>query len=333
MAKSNQDLSFLDDVLVLAVHKSFWAAEECEVFPHRLYTRRIMPGPGKWGTSRNPLNVLNVAVGGYLYYLIHRPKLILPWAPRLSNWYVALKKMGLLPGTKLVAPGASRLSDDQAEYVHRLVVFSRGEIALHDPALRHKYEFIPLPADGPYDEIRPSQDGDYIFTGGGAGRDFATLIEAMRGVDAQLKIVTFSPETLGYDGELPDNCEVHWRMPVRSFLEMMSDALFVVVPLHEGRHPHGHTTVVQALRMGKAVVTTRNASVSDYVTHNRAGLLVSPGDVVEYRSAIRQLLSQPELRRSFEAHALARAPDLTYKAYARRLIEVCRRALKADGDE
>lgn len=328
MTDRQQNLAFLDDVLVLAVRKSFWAAEECEVFPHRIYTRRLVPGPGRFGSSRNPANVLNVVVEGLLYCSRHKPKLILLWAPRVAGWFARLKKLGLLQDVKLVTPGAAYLEDIHARYMDKLVVFSRNEIALHDSTLEDKYEFIPLPADGPFDLVRPSRiPGDYIFSGGGAGRDFATLIEAVRGLDVPLRIVTFSPKTLGYRGELPPNCRVDWQMPVREFLELMANALFVVVPLQEGHHPHGHTTVVQAMRLGKAVITTRDASVSDYVADGQAGLLVSAGDAGEYREAILRLLDEPELRRSCEQHALARAPDLTYEAFARGITDLCRRML------
>lgn len=321
---------FLNDVLVLSVRKSFWASPECEVFPNRLYSKTIMRGPGRFGSSRNPINNLSVALEGYLYFLRHRPKLIFfGSATRIVPWFARLKKRGFLPGVKLLATNQSYLSDDEVQSLDKVIVYSRSEIALHDAALRDKYEFMPLPADGNFDLIKPSSSstGNYIFAGGGASRDFTSLIEAVRGLDVQLKIVTFSPKSLGYNKPLPDNCEVHWKMPLPQFLDLMAGASFVVVPLQEGRHPHGHTTVVQALRMGKAVITTRNASTNDYVSEGQEGLLVSPGNVSEYRQAIVRLLENPELLDSCERYALQRASDLTYHAFAQRTISLCQRML------
>ena len=136
----------------------------------------------------------------------------------------------------------------------------------------------------------------------------------------RLKIVTFSPKTLGYTGELPENCEVRWRMPLQEFLELISGSLFVVVPLQEKGLGHGHTTIVQALRLGKAVVTTKDVGVDDYVTDGQEGILVSPGDVAGYRQTIIRLLTEPEVRVALEQHARAKAQDLTYEAFARRLV-------------
>lgn len=312
------------DVLVLSVRKNFWASKECEIFPNRLYARTLMPGPGRFGSSRNPVNVLTLALNGYFYYRARKPRVILfGAAPRVSAWFAKLKKRGLLPDVKLLAAGALYLDDQLSHYMDKMYVYSRGEISLHAPELRDKYVFISLPADGDFNALPRRDPGKYIFAGGGAGRDFPSLIEAMRDLDQQLEIVTFSPETLGYQGQPPENCNVSWRVPRQEFLERMAGASFVVAPLVEGLHPHGHTTLVQAQRLGKAVITTRSASVDDYVIHGREGLLVSPGDVAGYRQAILKMSQDHELRAACEQHAMARAPELTYTAFANRLTQLC----------
>ena len=319
--------AFLDDVLVLSVRKHFWASKECEIFPHRIYARSIFRGAGRWGSSRNPLNVLSMAWLGYYYVLTRRPKLILfGAASRIAGWFAQLKRFGLLPAIKMIAPGALYLSDAQVNYFDKVFVFSRDEMSQRDSALQDKFEFLPLPADGDFESIQPAK-GNYIFAGGGAGRDFATLIEAVKGLDVQLKIVTFSPKTLGYAGDLPENCEVHWRMPVQEFLSMMAGALFVVVPLKAGLFPHGHTTVVQALRLGKAIIATQNATVDDYITDGCEGILVPAGDVEAYRAAILRLVNETQLRRSLEDHVVERIPQLTYQAFAHNLVKLCHQVL------
>src|SRR5207248_489105 len=116
-------------------------------------------------------------------------------------------------------------------------------------------------------------DGN-VFTGGGAGRDFPSVIEAVRDMPVSLEIVTFSAATLRWPGELPRNCAVRWRMSVPAFLERVARSLFVVVPLSDPESDFGQTTVVQALSLGKAVVATRAPGTVDYVEHEREGLLV-----------------------------------------------------------
>ena len=112
-------------------------------------------------------------------------------------------------------------------------------------------------------------------------------------------------------------------MPLDRFLAHMAGSLFVVVPLKGLDTPHGHTTIAQALSLGKAVVTTRGSAVADYVRDGVEGLLVDPGDVVGYREAIVRLANDSGLRRSCEEAARARAPEFAYEAFARSLVALC----------
>jgi glycosyltransferase involved in cell wall biosynthesis len=326
---THTDLDFLKDVLVLTVHKGFWASPECEIFPNRIYSRTLFPGPGRWGSSRNPLNVLNVALCGYLYTLLRKPKLILfGAAPRVSSWFAQLKQNRLLPNVKMVAAGAMFLEDTQARQMDMLYIFSRNEVMLHDPALKDKFVFIPLAGPGDFTPGAPRANGEYIFSGGGGTRDFAALIEAIKGLDIEVVIGTFSPKSLRYDGPLPDNCTVYWNLPRHEFLEWMAHATFVAIPLVEGLSPHGHTTVVEALYLHKAQITTSNASVDDYVTHNQEGIMVPPGDVTGYREAIIKLLQDVEFRQACEANARIKAQELSYQAFGHNLAQICYQVLQ-----
>jgi glycosyltransferase involved in cell wall biosynthesis len=268
---------------------------------------------------------LTVALEGYLYYLRHKPKLIIfGSANRIVPWFARLKRLGLLSNVKLLATTQSYLQDSEVLYLDKVIIFSRREIGLRATDVQHKYYFIPLPADGDFYNLSSvNEERPYIFTGGGAGRDFASLIDAVRELDVLLKIVTFSPQSLNYTGRLPDNCQVYWKMPRQEFLQIMAGARFVVVPLKKGEYPHGHTTIVQALRMGKAVITNENASADDYVENGRNGLLIPAGDSSAYRQAIETVWHDHALRQSFEDQAKTGAFELTYTAYADRLTRLC----------
>ena len=146
-------------------------------------------------------------------------------------------------GARLVVTNQLGLDDAQLGQVDRVILYARPVIERQRPALRDRAVFAYLPADGDFEAARrAATQRDSVFTGGGADRDFHSLIEAMRGLDAQLEIVTFSPETLRYDVELPENCSVHWRIPLPAFLERMAGGLFVVVPLRDPESSFGQTT-------------------------------------------------------------------------------------------
>ena len=116
-------------------------------------------------------------------------------------------------------------------------------------------------------------------------------------------------------------------MPLQQFLSYVAGSLFVVVPLQRTSAAHGHTTIAQALCLGKAVVTTQGAGVADYVRDGVEGLLVEPGDVAGYRAAVLRLFQDEELRRSCEAAALRRAPEFSYASFSRSLTGLCAEVL------
>jgi glycosyltransferase involved in cell wall biosynthesis len=323
MGDSNS--GFLRDVLVLTTRKGFWASRECGIFPNRIYTKVF------YGYSQNLINASFLMLRGVFYHFIHKPKIIFVGsAPRIVPWLILLKKIGLLKNTKLAVTNQIYFNDRDARYLDKIISYSESEIMARDPQYRDRYIFMPLSADGQFESYQTDKTEDYIFSGGGQDRDFKSLIDAVRGLDTHLKIVTFSPETLDYPDRLPANCEVLWRMPVERFLELMSRSLFVVVPLKANNHVCGQTTVVQAMRLGKAVIATRHMGIDGYIRDGQEGFLVSAQDIAGYKKAIARLLTDSQLRRSFEQNARTRSLDFTYQAFSERLVRLCRELLSTD---
>jgi glycosyltransferase involved in cell wall biosynthesis len=310
----------LDSVLVVTVRKSFWASLEAERFPHRVYARV------HYGHSTNLLNSLVVFLRALAAIVRRRPRVVLLGSvERTVPWFIRARRLGLLGRAKLVVTNQLHLSDEQLRVVDRNVVYSQAWIDSQRPAVRERSMFVPLPADGDFAALAQSAGEDgYVFAGGGAGRDFPALIEALRGTDVTLRIVTFSPLTLGWEGELPANVQVEWRMPVQRFLERVARASIVVVPLRDPDSDFGQTTVVQALSLGKPVVATRSPGVVDYVHDGHEGLLVEAGDAAGYRVAVQRLLEDATLRDACSRGALARAQLCSYSAFGERIHALSR---------
>jgi glycosyltransferase involved in cell wall biosynthesis len=312
-----------DDVLVVTVRKGFWASPESEVFPRRLFTPELR------GPSHAFVNSGLLLLRAFIEIRRRPPRLVLVgYAHRVAPWLAWLRSLRLLRGARLVITNRKGLPDTLASYVDAIIEYSRRELEPRPQVVRERSVFVPLPANGDFDRLGPPPyAGTYIFSGGGGLRDFRSAIEAVRGLDVRLVIVTFSPETWDFDGELPPNVEVRWRMPLQEFLATMAGSLFVLLPLKPGIEPHGQTTVVQALRLEKALVTTRNASLEDYVADGQEGLLVDAGDVDGYRCAVERLVGDDQLRCRLEAGARERVPELTFEAFARRLAALCEEVL------
>jgi glycosyltransferase involved in cell wall biosynthesis len=319
----------LDDVLVVTVRKSFWASDEATRFPHRVYA------PVFYGHSTNVLNSGAVFVRALAAVLIRRPRVVvLGSVERTVPWFVRARRLGLLGRARLVVTNQLHLSDEQLRFVDRNVVYSQAWIDAQPQAVRGRAVFMPLPADGDFGSLRAAaRDDGYVFAGGGAGRDFATLIEALRDTHVPLRIVTFGPKTLGWSGPLPSNVEVEWAMPLAAFQQRLAAARIVAVTLHDARSDFGQTTVVQALSVGKPVVATRSPGVVDYVHDGREGLLIEAGDVAACRVAVLRLDADDELRQACGRRALERARRSSYAAFADRMADLCRSLDSVDVDE
>jgi glycosyltransferase involved in cell wall biosynthesis len=305
-------LSTLGDVLVVTVRKSFWASPEAERWPRRLYAAVLV------GHSSGLLNAALVFARALIAIWLRPPKVVLLGSvERAVPWFISARRFGLLRGTRLIVTNQLHLSPEQLVHVDRVVVYATAQ----SQALGSKAAFLPLPADGDLAAAtRDAVEGDYVFAGGSAGRDYATLISAVRDAEICVQLVTFDPSVLG---TIPENVDVAGPMPVHAFLTRLAGARVVAVPLASADSPHGQTTLVQALALGRPVVATRSVGVVDYVDDGVEGYLVDAGDEAALRCALLRVARDDELRSRLAAHARARGERLTYAQHADGLAAVC----------
>lgn len=318
------DTDALSDVLVLSVREGFWASSDADAFPRCIYVLDSLR------RCHNLLGDIELTLRAWIAIWTKRPQIVLfGAASAVVPWFIRLKQIRLLGKVRFLVLNQVSFSDDLAYHVERIIIYSRSQISLHDPRLHSRYSFIPLPADGCFNRSWPASKPNTVFSGGGEGRDYNSLIEAVRELPLRLDIVTFRPESF-YKADLPPNCRILGPCPTDDFLEAMARASLVVIPLLPGVHPHGHTTIVQAQRLGKVVVTTRNASVEDYVTEGEDGFLVEPGDVDGYRNAIQRLLQDQVLLHDMEKNVRAKMHLRTYSNFQKELIRVCKQMMSGE---
>jgi glycosyltransferase involved in cell wall biosynthesis len=134
----------------------------------------------------------------------------------------------------------------------------------------------------------------------GAGlewRDYPTLIDAVRGMDVEVRLAAASPwskhrnETA--DRQLPPNVTAR-RYDYYELRRLYADSRFVVVPLYENNFQAGITTILEAMAMGRAVITTRTTGQIDTIVEGVNGLYVQPGDAAGWRDSIGRLLDAPD---------------------------------------
>lgn len=139
---------------------------------------------------------------------------------------------------------------------------------------------------------------DLIASAGSANRDYRTLVQAASALNARVKIAAgsawFNNISVDISGE---SLPAHIECRSRNYLELRdlyASALFVVVPLHPGKHACGYAVIADAMAMGKAVIATRTDSVSDFLVDGETGFYVRPGDSEDLQVRMRFFLDNPE---------------------------------------
>src|SRR5262249_1768928 len=124
-------------------------------------------------------------------------------------------------------------------------------------------------------EIR---DDGYIFAGGNYDRDYATLIEAVRPLDAPTWIATTRPKQL--EGvPIPPHVRVEGTTHA-GFRQAMAAARMVIVPMQKDLlHSGGQQTCLNALYLGKPTIAVGRRWAVDFITDGLDGLIVDYEDV------------------------------------------------------
>lgn len=141
----------------------------------------------------------------------------------------------------------------------------------------------------------------YIFSGGDSMRDYATLIEAARGVKMRVVIATRTKPDPSL--KIPDNVRVK-AVSHAEFRRLMAGAYLIVFPLRmDNIRTSGQQSYLNAMALGKAVVVTDTLDAPYYIDHGKTGILTPSGNALALRAAINDLLDNPHKARALGAAA------------------------------
>jgi glycosyltransferase involved in cell wall biosynthesis len=139
-----------------------------------------------------------------------------------------------------------------------------------------------------------------IAIGRDLARDYATLVDAVRTIDADVVFVALQRNVEGID--LPANVEVRERISYFDLRDLYRRAAVAVAALRPaaygfGSEGSGVTALLEAQASATPIVATERPIVRDYLADGEAGFVVEPEDPVALRSAIVRLLDDAELAR------------------------------------
>ncbi|MBT4732730.1 glycosyltransferase family 4 protein [bacterium] len=169
--------------------------------------------------------------------------------------------------------------------------------------------------------------GRYIFAAGrDVGRDFKTLVEAVKDSPVKLHIATF-PRNLTKVGELPPNVTTSFYVPAK-IPALIQNSEFVVIPTipekkNAGSDCSGQYFLLGSMSCAKAVITSARATLADYFTADKHGLVVTPENVAELREAIMLLWDNPGKAKAVGDVAQQQVRDnFTMEIFSKKLAKI-----------
>lgn len=210
-------------------------------------------------------------------------------------------------GEEVLKAGPSRLRLLQLSYraVDRLLYFSSNQQEIFASRLRvpsSRLMAIPYGVDFSWFESADVTDDGYIVSvGRDRGRDWQCLFDAVRGSGLDVRIACRPSEIDHFD--VPAEVTVEGFVSRERYREMLSRATAVVLPTHPRAYPTGQSVALEAMAMGKCVIASRTAALSDYLDDNETAMLVPVGDSASLRIAMRDVISRAELRSRIGAAA------------------------------
>jgi glycosyltransferase involved in cell wall biosynthesis len=192
---------------------------------------------------------------------------------------------------------------------HRIMLYYRNTAGLQRyygvPA--EKFLYIPFKINQP-EMIKGMTpvDGGYVFCGGKTRRDFATLFEAVQGLDVPVKVVTTANKDIARHGSFvdeqaaPPNVEVvRLDGSPEPFLSSLAAARVVVLPITPEISGAGMSVYIQAMALRKCVILSAGPGAEDVLTSGQA-IIVPPSDPAALRQAIERAFTDPSYRAQFE---------------------------------
>jgi len=165
-----------------------------------------------------------------------------------------------------------------------------SKISLRLP--QERFHFLPFHTDIINPE-RNESHGDYILSAGKTGRDYDTLLKAVK--DLAVKVVIVSDQYHARGLEVSPNASLMVEIPYRDYLKLLRECHFVIVPLQGLVKSTGQVVILEAMGLGKPVIATETVGTVDYIQHGVNGLMVPVGDPEALRAAIEDLLVDKKL--------------------------------------
>jgi glycosyltransferase involved in cell wall biosynthesis len=232
-----------------------------------------------------------------------RPSVVVSCAEKIGMWVSLVSR----PGTGHVVIAHNLTTPKRRAFQHRtrwlqktdrIVVLSRPQEAyLRDEVGlgADRVRFVHDSVDHRFFTPQGGAEEGYVLSVGQAGRDFPTLVDAVRPTEAPTVLVpssSWAPLSDRPTDARPAHVTVRQRLSYLALRQLYDRASVVVVPLEPGLGwAAGVNAVLEAMAMRKPLIVSSTPGIADYVTHGENALVVPPRDPPALETAIATLLS------------------------------------------
>ncbi|HQO64147.1 MAG TPA: glycosyltransferase family 4 protein [Syntrophorhabdus sp.] len=206
--------------------------------------------------------------------------------------------------------------------VDLIFVSSRSETVTYAERLHlphQRFRFLPFHTDIMTPK-RIMTHNDYILSAGKTGRDYEVLLRAVEGLDVKVIIVSDQYHVQGL--RVPSNVKILVDISYEDYLKLLHESYFVVVPLRKLVKSTGQVVILEAMGLGKPVITTETVGTIDYIQHGVNGIMVPPGDSQALKDSIQNLISDKVLYESLAINGMDAVKKYhTFDAYVGAILK------------
>ena len=203
-----------------------------------------------------------------------------------------------------------------------------------------KIFFVPNGIDIEFMKRRTTEGGSssksaerfVLSVGKDMGRDYETLIRAVKDIPIEVRIVAL-PRNVEAVGEIPANVKILGFVPFPRLVELYKEALFVVIPTKGERHLDasdcsGQYVLLDAMSIDKAIIASERETLADYFTDGEEGVTTTAENSDELRKAINEMLHDEVKRKEFGQKASKRGATFTTSRMAENLAVIFKGVVK-----
>ncbi|MFH1822953.1 MAG: glycosyltransferase family 4 protein [Patescibacteria group bacterium] len=200
---------------------------------------------------------------------------------------------------------------------------------------REKLHFIPTGVDVDFInnyQVPETREKFILSVGRDMGRDYGTLIEAVRDLNVKVKIIAY-PRNFKDIDDLPSNVSVK-VVPFIELVELYKNAEFIIISTKkeerlDASDCSGHLVLLDTMASNKAIIASRRSTIDDYITDGVEGVLVDAEDPKKLKREIEKLLNNFELAEKMGKRAFEKANRLfTTRLFAKSLAEFFSKLIK-----